>query len=159
MNQRALAHYAFVMDDSRAREYSPELPLAEFAFPGPLRDQLVDAILTGRKTSTTSLDHEHEISGEALPHRGQRFAVVDSRNRRVAIIEVTAVVVVALGEVNLAHVVDEGEGHATLAAWRTGHEAFWRSTAMFAPGSDATFTLDDATPVVLERFTLIERLT
>ena len=31
------------------------MPLAEFAFPGPLRDQLVAAILTGAKTSTTGL--------------------------------------------------------------------------------------------------------
>lgn len=31
-----------------------DLPKAEFAFPGPLRDQLVAAILDGTKTSTTS---------------------------------------------------------------------------------------------------------
>jgi len=158
-NPRVLAHYAFAMDDSRARDSSCELPLAEFAFPGPLRDQLVDAILTGRKTSTTSLAHEYEMNGEALPHCGQRFAIVDSSDRRVAIIEVTSVLVVALGEVDLAHAVDEGEGHTTLAAWRAGHEVFWRSAAMSGEPSDATFTVDDTTPVVLERFTLVERLT
>ena len=32
-----------------------DLPLAEFAFPGPLRDQLVAAILSGAKTTTTGL--------------------------------------------------------------------------------------------------------
>jgi uncharacterized protein YhfF len=147
------------MDEARGRESSPELPLAEFAFPGSRRDRLVDAILTGRKTSTTSLAHEYEMSGEALPQRGQRFVVVDSSDRRVAIIEVTAVAVVALGEVDLAHAVDEGEGHTTLAAWRAGHEVFWRSAEMFSDQSDSTFTVDDTTPVVLERFTLVERLT
>jgi hypothetical protein len=29
-----------------------ELPVAEFGFPGPLRDQLVAAILAGTKTTT-----------------------------------------------------------------------------------------------------------
>jgi hypothetical protein len=32
-----------------------ELPTVEFAFPGPLRDRLVAAILDGTKTSTTGL--------------------------------------------------------------------------------------------------------
>jgi hypothetical protein len=30
-----------------------DLPIAEFGFPGPLRDQLVTAILRGAKTTTT----------------------------------------------------------------------------------------------------------
>jgi hypothetical protein len=38
-----------------------DLPVAEFAFPGPLRDQLVAAILAGAKAATTGLvaDYEH----------------------------------------------------------------------------------------------------
>jgi uncharacterized protein YhfF len=32
-----------------------ELPVMEFAFPGPLRDQLVAAILSGAKTTTSAL--------------------------------------------------------------------------------------------------------
>ena len=32
-----------------------DLPVVEFAFPGPLRDQLVAAILAGEKTTTTGL--------------------------------------------------------------------------------------------------------
>lgn len=31
------------------------MPVAEFAFPGPLRDQLVAAILSGTKTTTSAL--------------------------------------------------------------------------------------------------------
>ena len=44
-----------------------DLPRNEFAFPGPLRDKLVAAILDGSKTATTGLliDYEHE--GEPLP--------------------------------------------------------------------------------------------
>ncbi|WP_281268302.1 hypothetical protein [Arthrobacter livingstonensis] len=38
-----------------------KLPIAEFAFPGPLRDQLVAAILDGFKTSTTGTVLEYEV--------------------------------------------------------------------------------------------------
>ena len=46
-----------------------DLPVAEFAFPGPLRDQLVAAILAGEKTTTTGLvaDYEHENDPCQLP--------------------------------------------------------------------------------------------
>ena len=46
-----------------------DLPVAEFAFPGPLRDQLVAAILAGAKTTTTGLvaDYEHENDRCQLP--------------------------------------------------------------------------------------------
>ena len=135
-----------------------ELPVAEFAFPGPLRDRLVDAILTGRKVSTTGLALAYAVEREPLPQPGQRFVVVDSSSSPVAVIEVTSVRVVPLGEVDLAHAVDEGEGHETIDAWRTGHEAFWRSEEMLTLRDDPTFAVDDATPVVLERFKLVKRL-
>lgn len=32
-----------------------ELPVAEFAFSGPLRDQLVAAVVAGEKTTTTGV--------------------------------------------------------------------------------------------------------
>ena len=44
-----------------------DLPVAEFAFPGPLRDQLVAAILDGSKTTTTGLLVEYEREAEPLP--------------------------------------------------------------------------------------------
>ena len=47
-----------------------ELPVAEFAFPGPLRDQLVAAILAEEKTTTTGLVADYEIENEPLPDPG-----------------------------------------------------------------------------------------
>lgn len=48
---------------------SDDLPLAGFAFPGPLRDQLVAAILSGDKSTTSGLvvDYEHEDDPLPLP--------------------------------------------------------------------------------------------
>lgn len=128
------------------------LPKAEFAFPGPLRDALVAAILDGRKTATTSLAAEYGHEGESLPEVGERSVVVDSADRPVAVIEVTSVRVVPLGEVDTAHAVDEGEGHTTVAQWRAAHEEFWHGQEMRSALGETAFTVDDTTPVVLERF-------
>lgn len=134
------------------------MPRTEFAFPGSLRDKLVAAILNGSKTSTTGLLVDHEHAGEPLPEAGIRSVVTDSEDRPVAVIEVTSVRVVPLGEVDLAHAADEGEGYTGVAEWREGHERFWRSEEMRAALDDPDFTVDDTTPVVLGRFRLIADL-
>jgi uncharacterized protein YhfF len=135
-----------------------ELPRSEFAFPGPLRDRLIGAILDGRKVTTTSLALEYEIEHVTLPCVGQRSIVVDSNHQPVCVIETVEVLIVPLGDVGYQHVVDEGEGHATVSEWRSGHESFWRSKEMIDSLGNATFILDDATPVVLERFRVVELL-
>ncbi|WP_369035657.1 ASCH domain-containing protein [Streptomyces adonidis] len=134
------------------------LPRAEFAFPGPLRDRLVAAILDGSKTSTTGLVVDYEHDGEPLPEVGNRSVVVDSADRPVGIIEVTGVRVVPLADVDLAHALDEGEGYTDVAAWRAGHERFWHSEGMRAALDDLGFTVDDSTMAVLERFRLVADL-
>jgi len=147
-----------VVSHSSSVDDFAELPSVEFAFPGPLRDQLVSAILDGRKVSTTGLVLAYEVEQERLPEAGDRFLVVDSNGLAVAVIEDTEVTVVPLREVDLVHVEDEGEGHLTVAEWRAAHEAFWRSDEMLAVLGNPAFTVDDATLVVLERFTLVARL-
>ncbi|MBT2387699.1 ASCH domain-containing protein [Streptomyces sp. ISL-11] len=134
------------------------LPKAEFAFPGPLRDRLVSAILDGSKTATTGLLADYEHEGDPLPSVGERSVVVDSEDRPVAVIEVTDVRVVALRDVDLAHAVDEGEGCTTVAGWRADHEEFWHGEEMRQALGDPRFTVNDATPVILERFRVVARL-
>ena len=130
----------------------------EFAFPGPLRDDLVSAVLAGQKVSTTSLRREYELERNPLPEPGQRSVVVDSENRPVAVIEITSVKVVRLGDVDMRHAIDEGEGYTSVAEWRAGHEGFWHSDEIRQELGDPTFTVNDNTRVVLERFRVIERL-
>jgi uncharacterized protein YhfF len=132
-----------------------DLPIAEFAFPGPLRDQLVAAILDGTKTTTTGLVADYEFEGSPLPQPGQRQAVVDSAGNRVAVIELTAVRVVRLADVDLAHAVGEGEGYTSVAEWRAGHEEFWHSAELRAALGDPDFTVDDDTMLVAEEFRLV----
>jgi uncharacterized protein YhfF len=132
-----------------------DLPIFEFAFPGPLRDKLVAAVLDGTKTTTTGLLQDYEIEGEPLPVVGSQAAVVDSAGHPVAVIELTEVRVSRLGDVDLDHARSEGEGHDSVAAWRAGHEEYWHGPDYRGWLGDPGFTVDDDTPAVLERFRLV----
>ncbi|MFJ8861210.1 ASCH domain-containing protein [Streptomyces sp. NPDC102451] len=136
-------------------------PLKPFllAFPGPLRDRLVAAVLSGEKVSTSGLLAEYEAEREELPPVGERSALIDSDGREVAVVELTEVRVLPLGSVGLRHALDEGEGYTSVAGWRAGHEAFWHSEEMREALGDPSFTVDDDTMIVAERFRVVERLT
>jgi uncharacterized protein YhfF len=133
-----------------------DLPVAEFAFPGPLRDRLVAAIVAGAKTATTGLVADYENENEPLPRPGLRQVVVDSVGNPVTVIETTAVRVMRLGDVDLAHALGEGEGYTSVAEWRAGHEQFWHSAEMRAALGDPEFTVGDDTLVVAQTFRLVE---
>lgn len=128
---------------------------AEFAFPGPLRDKLVAAILRGEKTSTTGLVAEYEKYGEELPVVGERELVIDSAGVGVAVLETTEVRVLPLSEVDLQHAHDEGEGFTSVAEWRAGHVDYWQSAEMRAAMEDPEFAVDDTTMVVATRFVIV----
>ena len=133
-----------------------DLPVAEFAFPGPLRGQLVAAILAGEKTTTTGLVADYEHEDDPLPAPGLRQVVVDSAGRGVAIIETTAVRVIRLADVDLDHALGEGEGFTSVAQWRAGHEQFWHSAEMRQALGDPTFMVGDDTLVVVQEFRLVQ---
>ncbi|MFB7370980.1 ASCH domain-containing protein [Streptomyces sp. NPDC056222] len=132
-------------------------PLA-LAFPGPLRDQLVAAVLSGEKTSTTGLMVEFEVEGEELPRVGERWALLDSEERPVAVVETTEVRVLPVGEIDLPFAIDEGEGYTTVAEWRASHDRFWHGAEMREFLGDPDFTVTDATTAVAERFKVVRRL-
>ena len=135
-----------------------KLPIAEFGFPGPLRDTLVAAILAGAKTSTTGLLEEYRREGSAVEEVGALEVVVDSDGRGVAVIETTEVEVKRMGDVDLQFAIEEGEGFETVADWHTAHVRFFTSPEMVAALGDPQVAIDDDTPVVCTRFRLVERL-
>lgn len=128
------------------------------AFPGPLRDQLVAAVLSGEKVATTGLLAEWQVENEELPEVGERSALIDSDGREVAVVEITEVEVLPLGAADLRLALDEGEGFLSVAQWREAHERFWHGEemreALGAPG----FVVDDSTLVVVERFRVVESI-
>lgn len=134
-----------------------ELPIGEYAFPGPLRDRLVAAILDGAKTTTTSLLAEYEAEAEPLPGVGDREMVVDSDGRGIAVTEISDIHVCRLAEVGLGHALGEGEGYVTVAQWRAGHEKFWHSAAYREAIGNPALTVDDDTRVVCVAFRVTAR--
>ncbi|MFF5392722.1 ASCH domain-containing protein [Streptomyces sp. NPDC013012] len=128
------------------------------AFPGPLRDRLVAAVLSGEKTATTGLLLEYEAEGEELPEVGERSAVIDSDGREVAVVEITEVQVLPLRDADLRLALGEGEGHRSVAEWRAGHEDFWHGEEMREALGDPEFVVDGGTMLVVEWFRVVEVL-
>ena len=135
-----------------------DLPVAEFGFPGPLRDRLVAAILRGEKTSTTGLHEEYVREGDAdrrgrRPRAGRRLRRTrrrrdrDDRGRGEAD-----------GRRRPRLRDEEGEGFETLDEWRDAHVGFFTSPEMVALLGDPPVAIDDDTLVVCSRFRLVERL-
>jgi uncharacterized protein YhfF len=134
---------------------------AEFGFPrSDLRRRLVAAILRGEKTSTSGLVSDYERDGDPLPVVGERFVLVDEDDREVGVIETTEVRVTTIGAVELQFAVEEGEGFTSVAEWRAAHERFWLSYADETRAwlGDPGWLPSDETPIVCERFRLVERL-
>jgi uncharacterized protein YhfF len=136
------------------------LPAWGFAFPGPLRDELTALALAGTKTTTAGILVEMELDGEALPTLGAREILLDSDARPVAVIETVDCRVTRLADVDDRHAIDEGEGYANAAEFRAAHERFWNGyiDELRARLGDPAFGFDDDTPVVLQRFRIVERL-
>ena len=128
-----------------------------FAFPGPERDRLVDAVLKGEKTATSSLLAEWLLDDQELPAVGDRREVLDSGDSPVAVIETTAVDVIRLRDVDLALAREEGEGFESVADWRRAHERFWMKDVIPRLPTSMVGPLNDDAKVVVVRFRLINR--
>ena len=125
-----------------------ELPRGDFAFPGPLRDALVTAILNGTKTTTTSLLAESPRGYKPQEDVGNLEAVLDSHDNVVRVIRTTEVQVCRIADVSDKHAIAEGEGYADASDWRAGHEEFWPEFVEYIGGLD----INDDAQVVCQRF-------
>ena len=136
------------------------LPVMELGSPGEMRDRLVALVLDGVKTATAGLLVEWQLDAEPLPRPGDRWALVDSAGRHLGVIETTEVRHARMADVDLAFALDEGEGFASVAQWRADHERFWSGylDELRVRRGDPTWAIDDDTPLVLERFRLLQRV-
>lgn len=127
----------------------PVLPAMDLGYPGTgLRRTLVDAVLRGEKTATSSLRDEYEPFGDdPLPSVGDRWLLRGFADEPVAIVETTEVHVLRVRDVEFAFARDEGEGFETVEHWRAAHERFWAGREV----GDDMF-------LVTERFRVVERL-
>ena len=119
----------------------------ELGYPGTdLRRRLLEAVLRGEKTATSSLRSEYlPHTSEPLPAAGDRLALAGVDGRPEGVVEVTEVAVVPAGKVDLDFARAEGEGFESVAAWRAARESFW-----------SPVEISDATLIVCEWFRLVE---
>jgi uncharacterized protein YhfF len=122
------------------------LGVIEFAEPGALRDRLVELVLSGRKRATAALLSEWEAAGDPL-EVGRRWAVVDSANRRVAVVQTTELRIGTFADVDWDWIVDAGEGEKSVEEWQENYLAQYERMT----GARPTLTA----PVVYERFRLV----
>src|SRR5262245_29178396 len=135
-------------------------PLMRWGFgsPGPLRDKLTAFALAGRKTATASLVADYELDGDVMPSPGDRQVLVDSREQPIAFVESVSADVVRLADVDDQYAIDEGEGYANATEFRVAHEDYWNGYIdQIREGlGDPSFALTDDTPIVAERFRVVE---
>jgi uncharacterized protein YhfF len=112
-------------------------------------DALLELVLAGRKTATTSARWEYDDADAPLPAVGDLSILLDGAGRPRALISTTAVEVVALEDVTAEHA--EAEGEESLERWREVHTPFLADAARVA-GREPSPTM----PVVLERFRLLD---
>ena len=129
--------------------------VCELGMPGPMRDRLVQGVLSGKKTATSSLLIEWEQDGDQLPEVGDRSTVIDSSGVPVAILELTQIDVLRLEEVGPDVALAEGEGFTDVAAWRLAHERFWNKYSLPELRVGLIDLLEDDTLVVVEHFRMI----
>jgi uncharacterized protein YhfF len=98
---------------------------------------------------------EWEADRERVPEVGERQTVIDSDERPVAVIELTAADVIRLGDADLSLARDEGVGFKSVAEWRREHERFWRERVIPRLPAPLAASLTDDTPIVVERFRLV----
>jgi uncharacterized protein YhfF len=124
-------------------------PAWSFGDNSALADQLLDLVLTGTKTATSSLVAEYDAETEPMPKAGDLSILLDGAGAPRALIRTTWVEVVPFGEVDEEFAAAEGEDDRTLASWRAEHEKFWNRN--LPDGIE----LGPGTEVVCERFEVL----
>ncbi len=87
-------------------------------------DELLDLVVRGIKTATSSLAREYSPA-EPMPEVGEWSVILDGTGRPRATLCTTAVQVLRFDQVDDSHAHAEGEGDRTLATWRSIHDQFW----------------------------------
>lgn len=100
----------------------------------------------GAKRATAGLVAAYETDGDAVPNPGDLGVILDGSGTPLCVIRTTELTVKPLGEVDEAFAWDEGEGDRSLAWWKQAHVRFFERLG---------YEIDDASPMVLERFELL----
>jgi uncharacterized protein YhfF len=107
-------------------------------------------ILSGQKTTTSSLLWEYESRGKALPPLGNLSVVENGRRAPVCVVTTTWIEIIPFDRIDAQFAYEYGEGDRTLEGWR---KMFWPyySKACAALGRE----MSEEAPLICERFGVI----
>ncbi|ASD21846.1 RNA-binding protein [Cryobacterium sp. LW097] len=130
------------------------LPPLVFGEPSEFRELMVALVMTGAKTGSSNLRVAYEMTDEALPTVGSLYALVDSANTRVAVLEILEVVETTVREVTLEQAQHEAP---TLEHWRTVHRDYWETLvpAVRKHLGEPDWQLTDDEPVISKVFRVV----
>jgi uncharacterized protein YhfF len=130
------------------------LPPLVFGEPGEFRELMVALVLNGDKTGSSNLRVAYELAGDALPVVGTEYALVDSANTRVGVVEVLEV-----REHTVADATPELTQHdsPSLENWHTVHRNYWRTLvpAIRKHLGNPEWELTDTEPVISKVFRVV----
>ncbi|MBX0301536.1 ASCH domain-containing protein [Cryobacterium sp. 1639] len=127
------------------------LPPLVFGEPGEFRELMVALVVTGQKTGSSNLRIAYDLAGDPLPVVGTTYALVDSANTRVAVVEVLEVLEHTAAEATLELARHESP---TLENWHTMHHDYWQTLvpAIRQHLGDPDWVLTDTEPVISKVF-------
>jgi len=115
-----------------------------------LADELLELVLTGKKTGTATLVIELEKEGDKMPQVGDHNIILDGKGKPAAIIQTTSVEIKPFNEVEETYAHSEGEDDRTLESWKREHWKYWTRK-----GQKLGFTMKEDLPVICENFELV----
>jgi uncharacterized protein YhfF len=115
-----------------------------------LADELLELVLTGKKTGTATLVIELEREGDKMPEIGEYNIILDGKGKPAAIIRTTSVEIKPFDQVEEAYAYSEGEDDRTLESWKREHWKYWTRK-----GQELGFTMKEDLLVICENFELV----
>ena len=113
-----------------------------------MADELLNLVLTGKKTATVSVILEDELT----PNIGDLSLVLDGRGKPACVIKTVYLETVRFCDLTWDMVKLEGEDE-TFEQWREGNVRYWTRDA-----AKRGYAFTDQTPITFERFEVVEVL-
>lgn len=126
---------------------------ADFSFGNTqeLADELLELVLTGEKTATTSAEEEYLILGEKEPKIGDYSIVTDFAGTPKCVIETKEVLKLKFKEMTFDICRLEGED-SVLETWQSGHKKLFEEV-----GKEVGYQFDPEMMLVFEKFKVVDR--
>lgn len=151
MNDEVTAFWQdFLRETGRPANIAP-YEVFHFCMTEELANSLLQLVLTGKKTATTSSLPLYEAAGQRQPKLGDLSVVTDWGGTPHCVIETTAVCEMPFREMTFEICKREGEDD-TLESWQQGHALFFTEE-----GEQMGYGFSPDMPIIFEDFEIVYR--